>query len=290
MWKKIALIGIALTAILCVGCFDYAEEMVINDNGSGTIQMHFAMDKTYLKAIEKMTREMAEAMGGEAGDMDTPTPGFSRDEIEKALATGNSGVKLISFDTSETEDASIWDMKFSFDNVNNVYAAIEAIQSNEEDAADDTSEPGDDEDMPQVVFTKQADGTWLFERPLNDGDEMSGMAGDMDMADSEADHLDEDDMYGDSDVDDEMGDSDVETGDAADDGDEADTEGIDEFAEGMQAMFGNIGNHTIKMTVTFPGEVIESNATSVDGSTATWEYKLADWATAVKNMRAVIKK
>jgi hypothetical protein len=61
---------------------------------------------------------------------------------------------------------------------------------------------------------------------------------------------------------------------------------VDEFEQKLKDSFEGIA---IKMVVTFPGEIIESNATSVDGNTATWEYSIEDMEKA-ENIRAVIRK
>ena len=49
---------------------------------------------------------------------------------------------------------------------------------------------------------------------------------------------------------------------------------MQEFAAGMQQAAEDAKNHTVKLVVHLPGEVIESNATSYGGRTATWEYTL----------------
>ena len=48
-------------------------------------------------------------------------------------------------------------------------------------------------------------------------------------------------------------------------------------------------NHKMRMTVKFPGKVVESNATSTNGNTAVWEYKFTDMAKAPKQLQATIK-
>jgi hypothetical protein len=48
-------------------------------------------------------------------------------------------------------------------------------------------------------------------------------------------------------------------------------------------------NHKMRMTVKFPGTVVQSNATSTNGNTAVWEYKFTDMAKAPKQLQATIK-
>ena len=44
------------------------------------------------------------------------------------------------------------------------------------------------------------------------------------------------------------------------------------FAAGMEAMTEGMKNAHLKIAVTFPGEIVESNATKIEGKTAIWEY------------------
>jgi phage terminase small subunit len=65
------------------------------------------------------------------------------------------------------------------------------------------------------------------------------------------------------------GDADPEEGEQQEKMDEA----MENLGEGLQSMFARMDKAHVKITATFPGKIIESNATSVEGNTATWEYK-----------------
>ena len=78
---------------------------------------------------------------------------------------------------------------------------------------------------------------------------------------------------------------------------EAVTQGIDTAMAQMGSMMTGMAdimtqsfaNRTMKMTVKFPGIVVESNATKVSGNTTVWVYKFTDLAKAPKQLQAVIK-
>jgi len=291
MGRISGMIVLVLLALLCAGCFDYTEHLTINDDGSGTLGMKISMDKAYLRAIEKMTREMATAFGTDTTDMDSPTANLSRSKIEEALAETGEGVRLISFDSSETADAKVWDMKFAFDDINQAYTAMAALQDEEEsDMYGDSGEEVDsasEEMQPEITFVKQADGTWLFERKFDDETGLGASMDDELGGESEIEEVSRDDSDDEALVED---DSDMEEDDADDVSDDSDEAEMDDLAGEMAAMMGDLDKHMMTFSVTFPGEIVESNATSVDGRTATWKFKLTDTNGAMKGMRAVIKK
>jgi hypothetical protein len=68
------------------------------------------------------------------------------------------------------------------------------------------------------------------------------------------------------------------SGDSEDAGDDMEEFGkaMEQMGQMMQAMTEAAQKSSLTFTVTFPGKIVESNATRVEGNTATWEYKLAD--------------
>lgn len=78
--------------------------------------------------------------------------------------------------------------------------------------------------------------------------------------------------------------------------DEADEQAAKEFEEtmqklasGMQRMEEDAKNHKVKLVVNLPGEVVQSNATKVEGRTATWEYTLDKMQEAPETFTATVR-
>ncbi len=270
--RHVTLFVIMAVLLFVVGCFDYEETLEFNADGSGTMIAHYEVDSDNISKMKMMYEELAKSMP----DADIPTNiddmYFNKQEIEEALDSENTGIKLLSYETSKNDKSHIWDMKFSFEDINNSYLIYDAVSVDEGDDEYSTEE----EESP-ALLTKQSDGTLLFLRPL-DNPEAGG-------EDSEFDSYgDEDygeyDEYNQEDYDSEDGQS--ELAEQIEEEVSELEEGLNEFAEGML-------KHKIIFNVKFPGKLIESNAHAVDGNTATWEYSFEELGKSNIEQRAVIQ-
>jgi hypothetical protein len=257
--------------LLASGCIDYDEVMVINPDGSGTVKMHYAMNKIYFEQLDAMMQDLSpeesEASTGSPSDM------FSKQDIEEALAGNDQGIKLVSFNYSETDSLYIWDMEFSFQDIHKLNYLSEALSSSEGEYM--TPEEGGQS------YSKQEDGTWLFTRSL--GSDENPDAGEFQ---NEEEGEENPEAYDDQEPEEES--------EGGQEGNEFE-DGMQEFADAMQGlgsemqwMAEEMKNHKIRFTIIFPHKVIESNATNVDGDTATWEYTLDKMSEAPPEMRAVV--
>jgi hypothetical protein len=135
------------------------------------------------------------------------------------------------------------------------------------------------QEKPELTFKKQDDGTWLFERGMDTENQMPGMGAGPGMG--------EDESWGDE--------KDSSQGEAEEENEHDSTamsdtaKGMDEMAEQMGQLGAAMKKMGIKLTVQFPGKVIKSNATTVDGNTATWEYKGMAMNKFPKKLTAVIE-
>jgi hypothetical protein len=271
--KITSLIIVMVSLLFLVGCFDYEETLEFKDDGSGTMIAHYELDNKNIDQMKKMYEEMAKMMP----DADIPTNidemFFNKQKIEETLDSANNGIKLVSYETSVNDKSHVWDMKFSFEDINKSYMIYEAVAPDDEESY---AVEEKDEEIPKLL-TKQADGTLLFLRPFDDpamGSETSDYESEDDYYYD--DYSDEDSEYSDSDEDKSILEEEIE------EGVNEMEKGLNEFAEGML-------NHKIIFHVKFPGKIIESNAHSVDGNTATWEYGLEELDKSNIEQRAVIQ-
>lgn len=257
--------------LLASGCIDYDEVMVINADGSGTVKMHYAMSKVYFEQMDAMMQDLnpdeSEASTGSPSNM------FSKRDIEEALAGNDQGIKMVSFNYSETDSLYVWDMEFSFQDVNKLDSLSGALSTSEGEFM--PSEEG------HQAYDKQDDGNWLFTRSL--GSDESPDVGEFQNPEDDGDNPEE--------FDDQEPQEESEGGQ---EGNELE-DGMQEFADAMQGlgeqmqwMAEEMKNHKIRFTVVFPRKVIDSNATNVDGDTATWEYTLDKMSEAPPKLRAVV--
>ncbi|MFQ5606741.1 MAG: hypothetical protein ACE5GA_02250 [Candidatus Zixiibacteriota bacterium] len=268
--------GLMVVSLLALaGCIDYEEKLVINKDGSGTIELSYAIDKSYMNQMQESSAQMAEAMGEEASEADESAPSmFDSSKIDEALKMGYTGMTMLSYESVETDSTVRFKMKYSFEDVNKLYYLYDAIYPDE---------PGDttSESAPSEIFTAGANGAWVFDRPLTDGDE----------SDESHEYTGEDDDAGEESG---MAEGFAEMSEYLKG---AELEGMDKEAmaeamKGMEAqmrgMEKRMEKHMIKFTVVFPGSVKESNATSVDGNTAVWSFKLNEFSDHRSGLKAVI--
>lgn len=270
--KKRIIFLLAFCLLLMAGCFDYEQTMVLNKDGSGTVKVHYAVGKVYLEQIKQMSEAMAEQSGGSTQPKDPAGTMFSKSEIEETLKARNAGIKMLAYETSETDESRVWDMEFSFDDVNKLDALFDALSPDDEEY----SPPADTE----AIYTRQPNGTWLFSQPFIDKDIEGEEVDEYGYEDSE-DYYDENyeeeyaDEYNDDDI------SDLDMKEAA--------EAIENWSEEMKKLVESMANRKIRITVDFPGDILESNATSTAGNSATWEYSIEETQDAPEKLRAVIK-
>lgn len=252
MGKTFRLLLVFAMAIVAAGCFDYAERMEFNADGSGTLYQRMVMYKGGFTGLMGMMGEMVP----DSVQDSTMFTFIKRTDIEKKLENVK-GVKLIDFKESQNDSTATYDIKYSFTNLDEMMSV--------------TANMGGDEMMEGMVpkkgalFVKDASGNFKFSRD-----------------------------FGDSSMENFLKPPAEPTADEVSPEDESDSlSGEDPFsgmAKMMQAMLMQaFANCTVKLTVKFPGEIAESNATKVEGSEATWEYKLIDMGKAPRSLEATIK-
>jgi hypothetical protein len=106
MKRVLSALGLAMLLIFA-GCFDYEETLVLNKDGSGSIQMHYAVDKSYLNQMKDMYEQMAADMP----ELEIPDdPGetmFNEEHIRQTLAEEQANVTLDHYRISETETSKV---------------------------------------------------------------------------------------------------------------------------------------------------------------------------------------
>lgn len=280
MIRRVLLGLVLLAAVAMMGCFDYQEFMVLNKDGSGTLEMRLAMDMAMIEGMEAM----AESFGAEEVEEPVEEEEFiSKNNIEKYLKENDAGVKLLSYEELEEEGMKVWKIKYSFEDLNSIHHITGSLNEDfdqmDDFAEDEPAAEEEDDDTPELSFAQQDDGTWLFERGMDTGDQMPGMGmeGDMGMMDDTGDVDYEEEPYDDQPAEEEE----EMSGD--------DTTAMGDFAKQMEEMSRMMSKVGVKLTVQFPGEVVESNATKVEGNTATWEYKMSEMGKFPDILRAVVK-
>lgn len=272
--KITSLFIIMISLQFLVGCFDYEETLEFNADGSGTMITHYELDNKNIDQMKTMYEEMAKMMPDADISTNVDEMFFNKQKIEETLDSANNGIKLVAYETSVNDKSHVWDMKFSFDDINKTYLVYDAVSPDNEENY--TEEEIIEED--HQLLSKQADGTLLFLRPLDD----PGLEEETSEYGSEEDYSYDDD-YSDDNADDS--DSDEEKSEM---GDEIE-EGVSEMEKGFNEYAEDMLNHKIIFHVKFPGKIIESNAHSVDGNTATWEYKFEELENTNMEQRAVIQ-
>ena len=275
------LVLIALAAL--AGCINYEEHVQIQKDGSGTLTMHMAMDRHMIDQMQTMAEQFGES---DSDPLEDVRSDLNRDKIESQFKETGSRLKLTKYDEQVTDDAYVWDLAISFPHYDDL---------KDFDMGDGESGHHDSDGPGQFTYEKQPDGTWLYRRGMDEGAkaDIPGSGGAMDQGDSESAEagespgMDEEDADGgdwESVADEDSESADEESAEMGAGGDSEDVgEGMEEFGKAMeqmgqmmQAMTEAAQKSSLTFTVTFPGKIVESNATRVEGNTATWEYKLDD--------------
>ncbi len=274
MVRKLLVALVLAAALLAAGCFDYQEYVVLKKDGSGTLDMRIGMQSAMLDGL----LGMAQAFGNQDEPAEEDEAFISKAGIEKYLAENDAGVKMLSYEEADEGELHVWKIKYSFNDLSSIHHITESL-NDDFDAMEDMAGNGEPEEedadmQPELSFTQQEDGTWLFERGMETDGQMPGMGmGDEESWEDDAEAAESEDN---------------EPAQAADEEAEG-GDGADEMTQAVDQMTAAMGKYGIKLTVEFPGEVIESNATTVDGNKATWAFKLNEMGKFPSKLRAVIK-
>ncbi len=256
--KKL-MVGLILTclALFACGCIDYSELLEINADGTGTMTLQMVMHKSYFEGLMALA-EMSDSTA------DTPDSVFSfmkRKDLEDRTKASNGKVKLIDFKENISDSTIAYEVKFSFTDLQEMLAVSGDVGQDESMAA-----PRFKRD---VKFVKESSGNWHYSRALGDST-MNPFAQPQGSEESES--------------------VDPEPATAEDSLAQGMAEGMKDMGKAMMQMFeGAFAGRKIKLAVKFPGDIIESNATSTEGRTAIWEYAFMDLFNAPPKLTAVVK-
>jgi len=260
------------------GCVTYEEHVQIQKDGSGTLTMHMAMDRHLIEQMQAMAKQLGQE---DEDPLEEVRSDMDKGKIEANLAKSGSKLELTKYNEQVTDDAYVWDLAIAFPH----YDDLKDLNLGDDDAGEhDSDAPG------QFTYEKQADGTWLYRRGM-DEDEGDLMGSEKAEEDESGDTAGDDSAWMEEEDRDEAaaGDSEAmagedtesaETGEADADTASGDMEefgkAMEQMGRMMEAMTAAAAKSSLTFRVTFPGKIVESNATRVEGSTAIWEYKLSD--------------
>lgn len=251
-----------LASLILSGCVKYKERVSLNKDGSGTVDVHFTVSDEYFKQMESLAQMTAKMAGGKTEKVEPPKIIASRQEIEAFLKQADAGVKLLEYNQPDSSSGTV-DARFSFTSVAGLDIAASSLFPDEDPLGED------DKGAPTASFVKQDDGTWLFTRMMEpDSESVEGMG--------DEGAFDEDGEYGEMGYGDEDGQGDDEGYSDSVNVSAEDFAGTDmeALAKDMEKAATDTEHPAITLSVTFPGKVLESNATSIDGATATWSFTL----------------
>ena len=248
--KALMIVGLA---IFVVGCFDYAERLELNADGSGIFIQHMVLYKEGMEGMMPMLKGFSADSTGDSSRFSF----IKRDDFEKKLASSNTSLKLVDFKETQTDSTTSYDVKISFANMadlsrfSNTWTEGPMVQSVAQ--------------KKEITFEKVASGGWKFTREFGDSSMANfGMPQPDIAATSDSTGQEPDSMSAENPLNDM---------------------GKMMYTMMMQAF----GNRKVKLTVRFPGEVAESNATIIKGNEATWEYNVMDVASHPSILEATIR-
>lgn len=228
-----------------IGCVDYDERLTLNSDGSGRIEMRMAVDMESYETIRSLSDDM--------GDSDSPFAELDRVRIERSLKESGSKAKLEQYSEHEEGGDKVWEIAFSFKSTDDLVDISRAMD--------------DEEGEVPFTFEKISGGGWLFRRDLEQQGGSSSSSYSMGEGGMEIP---------------DMGEIDPQNFDP-----EKMQAQMEEMMKNMEKMQKQVESHQakieeesvnrhIRFSVEFPGDVVESNATKVQGKTAVWEYRFND--------------
>jgi len=270
---------IAMIAALC-GCLDYEEELALEADGTGTIRMRISMEEQQALLATMILGETTQ-YEGEDSSAEAGAGMFARTNIEKSLRLRKSRAQLVSYAFSDEADRWVWDITFSFGHVDDIAQIAASLFPTGMIPTEDSS--GAVRELPpMVIFADQDSGSWLFTRPLATeqrfGALPEGYDGDYD------EYLP--DSVSASDYESEVSDGE----DTARPQTDSTWDSALVYEETMTDMIAELAQYRIRFSVTFPGEIAESNADSVFGKSAVWVFPMSELVSGMPDLRAVIRK
>jgi uncharacterized lipoprotein YehR (DUF1307 family) len=230
-----------LCALFIAGCIDYEETLELNADGSGTMAMFLTV---FIKDIEAIDEMMGSYSEDSTQDNATITL-FTREDLEKKLKERKSTVKLIDFKEQRTESTLVYDFKYAFTDLQEMLEISEQMGKNEM-MGETEGVPGDKPTgKPEITFSKDKSGQWQFVR----GFEAASMGEMMPPAEDSS----------------KLESASIDTAESADSLVEPLVEAFDTAMTQMGSMMTGMAemmakafaNHKMRMTVKFPGTVVE---------------------------------
>lgn len=278
--RRMLLGGLIIAMALAVlGCIDYAETLELNADGTGTMTTHMVMHKKYFEELASLG-QMSDSAS--AADMFTFV---KREDIEKKVKTTKGKVKLLDFKETTTDSTVAYDMKFSFTDLQEMLQVSGNMGDGEEMAAPAVKR--------EVKFAKQASGNWLFTRDFADSAAAQMMQtpepGEVDDSEEAAESEELTESFEGSDEPDRADDV-YESMEVMDSLGEAMGDAVNDMGEMMTTMMETaFAGRKIILTVKFPGQIVETNATRTEGNAAIWEYSFVELMKAPPQLRALVK-
>ena len=127
--RRLLLIALSLTVVLCTGCVKMHMDTVIEKDGSGTCTVTYSMAREVADALAKMSDADPDAMGG---DQDIPMlKDMTRDKMDAACK--KAGVKLVDHQFTDDATGQSLTMKLGFDDVSDLSKALDVTDDGDGD-------------------------------------------------------------------------------------------------------------------------------------------------------------
>ena len=230
--KKLAMLAtIVQIALFLTGCVQLHSDTVIDKDGSGTASLTLSLSP----AMQDLFKDMKELGMDQDPDMDFPTfDDIKKDDLSKA-AEGH-GVTIKKFEKAMVDGRDQLDIVMDFEDLEGLSYVMGNIMG---------EEPGDG-----MGIFETADGNFVLKEAHYD------------FPDQPAEEIEEIEV-----IDPGAG---AESKDSAGSSTMTEEEKAQKQMEVMGKMMGAMAELDVKLTITVPGEVIESNAHTVEGNTSIW--------------------
>jgi hypothetical protein len=229
--KLSALALIGVAIMGLTGCIQVHSDTVIEKDGSGTANFNMSMSPAVLEAI----KDMKELDMDQGQDMDIPMfEDINREDLDKA-AEGH-GVKITKFEKGTVEGREQLEVVIDFEDLEGLSYVMGNLMG---------GSPGDG-----MGIYETADGNFVLKEAQYD------------FPDQPAEEIEEIEVI----------DPEAETEGETSGGTSTltDQEKAQKQMEVMGKMMGAMAELDVRFTITVPGEVIESNAPTVEGNTSIW--------------------